>query len=63
MSAFDNILGKAEELAVEHKSQVEQAVDKATDLVDGQTGHKYGSQLDEVDKAVGHALDERSIGH
>jgi hypothetical protein len=59
MSTFDNILGKAEELAAEHKDQVASVVDKATDVIDDKTGHKFGDQLDAVDNAVENALGKK----
>ena len=56
MGAFDDIVGKAEELAREHKDQVAGAGDKVTDLIDDKTGHRFSGQLDSVDSAVEHAL-------
>ena len=56
MGAFDDIVGKAEELAGEHKDQVAGAVDKVTDVIDDKTGHKFSDQLNSVDSAVESAL-------
>ena len=42
--------GEALRLAEEHKDVVEQGIQKAADLVDDQTGHKYSSKIDTVER-------------
>ena len=42
--------GEAVELAEEHKDVIEQGIQKAADLVDAQTGHKYSSKIDTVER-------------
>ena len=39
-------LDKAKELAGQHADKVEQAIDKAADMVDEKTGGKYADQID-----------------
>ena len=39
-------LDKAKELAGQHADKVDQAIDKAADMVDERTGGKYADQID-----------------
>ena len=48
MGLFD----KAKELAGQHADKVEQAIDKAADVVDEKTGGKYGDKLDKGAEAA-----------
>jgi hypothetical protein len=43
---------KAKDLAEEHSEQVEQAVQKAGDLIDDKTGDKYKDQIDKGQQFV-----------
>jgi hypothetical protein len=40
------LAGKAKGLVAGHEKQVEQAVEKAGDLIDDRTGDKYAGQVD-----------------
>ncbi len=52
-------LDKAKELAGQHADKVEQAIDKAADMVDEKTGGKYSEQIDKgVESAKGFVGDE-----
>jgi 4-alpha-glucanotransferase len=52
MSMFDNLKDQALNLAKEHKDQVEnvaeQATEKIGDLIDGATGGKFADKIDAV---------------
>ena len=49
-----DFLDKAKELAHEHDEQVDQALDKVADLVDGRTGGSHHDQIEQaVDKVQG----------
>jgi antitoxin protein of toxin-antitoxin system len=55
MGLLDDAKGladKATELAKEHKDQVDQAVEKAGDLIDEKTGDKYKDQVDKGQQFV-----------
>ncbi len=55
MGLFD----KAKELAGQHADKVEDAIDKAADLVDEKTGGKYGDKIDKgAEAAKGYVGDE-----
>jgi hypothetical protein len=43
---------KAKDLAKEHEGQVEQAVEKAGDLIDDKTGGKYKDKVDQGQEFV-----------
>ncbi len=52
-------LDKAKELAGQHADKVEQAIDKAADMVDEKTGGKYADQIDKgAESAKGFVGDE-----
>ena len=47
-----SFLDKAKDFLEEHDEQVDQALEKAGDMVDERTGHKYTGQIDKgVDEA------------
>jgi hypothetical protein len=55
MGLLDDAKGladKAKELAKEHEGQVEQAVEKAGDLIDEKTGGKYQDKVDQGQQFV-----------
>ena len=55
MGLLDDAKGladKATELAKEHKDQVDQAVEKAGDLIDEKTGDTYKDQVDKGQQYV-----------
>jgi hypothetical protein len=55
MGLLDNAKGladKAKGLVKGHESQVEQAVEKAGDLIDDKTGDKYKGQIDQGQEFV-----------
>jgi hypothetical protein len=52
MSFFDDLKGKAEELAGEHGEQIEGGLDKLGDLIDDKTEHQHSEHIDTgVEKA------------
>jgi len=58
MGLFDEIKDKATELIQGHSDQVDDAVEKAGDLVDEKTGGQFSGQVDAVqEKAKGLADD------
>lgn len=58
MGAFDELKTTAEGLLHGHGDDVDKAVDKATDMIDDKTGHKYDSVLQQVDDAVDKETDK-----
>ncbi|CAM2998276.1 antitoxin [Skermania piniformis] len=57
MSGLGDLVGKARNLAEQHKDQVDQAIDKAGNLVDQKTGGKYSGQIDKAQDAAKRAVD------
>lgn len=52
MSFFDDLKGKAEELAEGHEEQISGGLDKLGDLIDDKTNHEHSEHIDTgVDKA------------
>ena len=52
MSFFDDLKGKAEDLAGEHGDKIEGGLDKLADLIDDKTNHEHSEHIDTgVEKA------------
>ncbi len=59
MGAFDSIKGladKAKEFAAKNPDKVDQAIDKAGDIVDSKTGGKFADKVDKAQDAAKKAL-------
>ncbi|AYF78769.1 antitoxin [Nocardia yunnanensis] len=55
--------GKAAELAGQHADKIEPLIDKAGDLIDGQTDGKFADAVDKVQDAAKNALHEQARQH
>lgn len=54
MSAIENMKNKAQEMAREHRDQIEEKIDKAAELADNKTGGKHSDKVEQgVEKAKG----------
>jgi hypothetical protein len=52
VSFFDDLKGKAEDIAEEHGDAIEGGLDKLADVIDDKTNHEHGEQIDSgVEKA------------
>ncbi|MEU1206969.1 antitoxin [Nocardia sp. NPDC005825] len=56
MDTLKGLVGKGKEVAAQNAEKVEQAVDKAGQVIDEKTGGKYSSQIDKGTDAVKSAL-------
>jgi hypothetical protein len=54
---MSDMFDKAKDLLGKHGDAVDDAVDKATDMVDDKTGGKYTEHLETVDKKVDEVTD------
>ncbi len=58
MGLFDEIKEKATELIQGHSDKVDEAVEKAGDLVDEKTGGKFSDQVDAVQEKAKEVADD-----
>ncbi|WP_433673230.1 antitoxin [Nocardia sp. CA-136227] len=56
MDTLKGLVGKGKEVAAQNAEKIEQAVDKAGQVIDEKTGGKYSSQIDKGTDAVKSAL-------
>lgn len=56
MDTLKGLVGKGKEVAAQNAEKVEQAVDKAGQVIDEKTGGKFSSQIDKGTEAVKSAL-------
>ncbi len=56
MDTLKGLVGKGKEVAAQNAEKVEQAVDKAGQVIDEKTGGKYSSQIDKGAEAIKSAL-------
>jgi hypothetical protein len=48
MGFLDDAMGKAKDAFAEHDEKVDDAIEKAGDMVDDKTGDKYAGQVDQA---------------
>ncbi|MBB3749754.1 uncharacterized protein YjbJ (UPF0337 family) [Mycolicibacterium sp. BK634] len=58
MGLLDKALGKTKEVLSQNADKVEQAIDKAGDIIDQKTQGKYSSTVDKVQDAAKNAVEK-----
>ncbi|WP_460728385.1 antitoxin [Nocardia heshunensis] len=56
MDTLKGLVGKGKEVAAQNAEKIEQAVDKAGQVIDEKTGGKFTSQIDKGAEAVKNAI-------
>ncbi|MFE3188904.1 antitoxin [Nocardia sp. NPDC059240] len=56
MDTLKGLVGKGKEVAAQNAEKIEQAVDKAGQVIDEKTGGKFSSQIDKGAEAVKNAI-------
>jgi hypothetical protein len=58
MGFLDNVLGKTKEVLSQNADKVEQAIDKAGDIIDQKTQGKYAGTVDKVQDAAKNVVEK-----